>query len=68
VYLAKNCRFKFKLDRIYIKRQVVTLFKKIVEYRKPLKRRQTAELKDLKNHLRNAMKESHPDKFQAKLF
>jgi hypothetical protein len=49
VYLCKNL---FILDlnyRIYIKRQVVTLFmKKIVEYRKLLNVDKTAELKDLK--------------------
>ncbi len=37
--------------------------KKIVEYRKLLNVEKTAELKDLKTIYRNAMKESHPDKF-----
>jgi hypothetical protein len=39
--------------------------KKIVEYRKLLNVDKTAELKDLKTIYRNAMKESHPDKFQG---
>lgn len=39
--------------------------KKIVEYRKLLNVEKTAELKDLKTIYRNAMKESHPDKFQG---
>jgi DnaJ-class molecular chaperone len=40
---------------------------KIVEYRKLLNVDKTAEFKRFKNHLRNAMKECHPDKFQVKL-
>jgi curved DNA-binding protein CbpA len=39
--------------------------KKIVEYRKLLNVDKTAQLKDLKTIYRNAMKESHPDKFQG---
>lgn len=39
--------------------------KKIVEYRKLLNVDKTAELKDLKKIYRDAMKESHPDKFQG---
>ena len=39
--------------------------KKIVEYRKLLNVDKTVELKDLKVIYRNAMKESHPDKFQG---
>ncbi|WP_310377669.1 KTSC domain-containing protein [Flavobacterium sp.] len=39
--------------------------KKIVEFRKLLNVDKTAELKDLKTIYRNAMKESHPDKFQG---
>jgi curved DNA-binding protein CbpA len=38
--------------------------KKIVEYRKLLNVEKTVALKDLKTIYRNAMKESHPDKFQ----
>jgi len=39
--------------------------KKIVEYRKLLNVERTVELKELKTIYRNAMKESHPDKFQG---
>ncbi len=39
--------------------------KKINEYRKLLNVEKTAELKDLKTIYRNAMKESHPDKFSG---
>ena len=39
--------------------------KKIVEYRKLLNVDKTVELKELKTIYRNAMKESHPDKFQG---
>ncbi len=39
--------------------------KKIVEYRKLLNVDKTVALKDLKTIYRNAMKESHPDKFQG---
>ncbi|MGA9639209.1 KTSC domain-containing protein [Flavobacterium sp.] len=39
--------------------------KKIVEYRKLLNVDKTATLKDLKTIYRNAMKESHPDKFSG---
>jgi curved DNA-binding protein CbpA len=39
--------------------------KKIVEYRKLLNVEKTVELKELKTIYRNAMKESHPDKFQG---
>ncbi len=39
--------------------------KKIVEYRKLLNVDKSVELKDLKVIYRNAMKESHPDKFQG---
>lgn len=39
--------------------------KKIVEYRKLLNVEKTVTLKELKNIYRNAMKESHPDKFQG---
>lgn len=39
--------------------------KKIVEYRKLLNVEKTVALKDLKTIYRNAMKESHPDKFQG---
>ncbi len=39
--------------------------KKIVEYRKLLNVDKTVELKDLKTIYRNAMKSSHPDKFQG---
>jgi curved DNA-binding protein CbpA len=39
--------------------------KKIVEYRKLLNVEKTVELKDLKTIYRNAMKSSHPDKFQG---
>ncbi len=48
------------------KRQVVIPFmKKIVEYRKLLNVDKTATLKDLKTIYRDAMKESHPDKFSG---
>ena len=39
--------------------------KKIVEYRKLLNVEKTVDLKELKTIYRNAMKESHPDKFQG---
>jgi len=39
--------------------------KKIVEYRKLLNVDKTVTLKELKTIYRNAMKESHPDKFQG---
>jgi hypothetical protein len=39
--------------------------KKIVEYRKLLNVEKTVALKELKTIYRNAMKESHPDKFQG---
>ncbi|NHM07383.1 KTSC domain-containing protein [Flavobacterium sp. CYK-4] len=39
--------------------------KKIVEYRKLLNVEKTVTLKELKTIYRNAMKESHPDKFQG---
>ncbi|WP_298223910.1 KTSC domain-containing protein [Flavobacterium sp.] len=39
--------------------------KKIVEYRKLLNVEKTVSLKELKTIYRNAMKESHPDKFQG---
>ncbi|MFC5683737.1 KTSC domain-containing protein [Flavobacterium sp. MAHUQ-51] len=39
--------------------------KKIVEYRKLLNVDKTVQLKELKTIYRNAMKESHPDKFQG---
>lgn len=39
--------------------------KKIVEYRKLLNVDKAVTLKDLKTIYRNAMKESHPDKFQG---
>jgi hypothetical protein len=39
--------------------------KKIVEYRKLLDVEKTVALKELKTIYRNAMKESHPDKFQG---
>lgn len=39
--------------------------KKIVEYRKLLEVEKTVTLKELKTIYRNAMKESHPDKFQG---
>ena len=39
--------------------------KKIVEYRKLLNVERMVELKELKTIYRNAMKESHPDKFQG---
>lgn len=39
--------------------------KRIVEYRKLLNVDKTVQLKDLKTIYRNAMKESHPDKFQG---
>lgn len=39
--------------------------KKIVEYRKLLEVDKTVTLKELKTIYRNAMKESHPDKFQG---
>lgn len=39
--------------------------KKIVEYRKLLNVEKTVTLKELKTIYRNAMKESHPDKFQC---
>jgi curved DNA-binding protein CbpA len=39
--------------------------KRIVEYRKLLSVDKTVTLKDLKTIYRNAMKESHPDKFQG---
>ena len=67
MYLCKKfVDFKIKLHWFYIRRQVVTLFMKIiVEYRKLLNVDKTAELKDLKTIYRNAMKEAHPDKFQG---
>ncbi|MCG9793585.1 KTSC domain-containing protein [Flavobacterium algicola] len=39
--------------------------KKIVEYRKLLSVDKTVQLKELKTIYRNAMKDSHPDKFQG---
>lgn len=39
--------------------------KRIVEYRKLLNVEKTVTLKELKTIYRNAMKESHPDKFQG---
>jgi curved DNA-binding protein CbpA len=39
--------------------------KKIVEYRKLLNVEKTVTLKELKTIYRNAMKDSHPDKFQG---
>ncbi|GIZ10576.1 KTSC domain-containing protein [Flavobacterium sp. UMI-01] len=39
--------------------------KKIVEYRKLLNVDKTVQLKELKTIYRNAMKDSHPDKFQG---
>ena len=39
--------------------------KKIVEYRKLLSVEKTVTLKELKTIYRNAMKDSHPDKFQG---
>jgi len=39
--------------------------KKIVEYRSLLNVEKTVSLKELKTIYRNAMKESHPDKFQG---
>lgn len=39
--------------------------KRIVEYRKLLNVEKTVALKELKTIYRNAMKESHPDKFQG---
>jgi hypothetical protein len=39
--------------------------KKIVEYRKLLNVEKTVSLKELKTIYRNAMKDSHPDKFQG---
>ncbi len=39
--------------------------KKIVEYRKLLNVEKTVTLKELKTIYRNAMKESHPDRFQG---
>ena len=39
--------------------------KKIVEYRKLLNVEKTVSLEELKTIYRNAMKESHPDKFQG---
>ena len=41
--------------------------KKIVEYRKLLNVEKTVALTDLKKIYRNAMKESHPDKFHGNL-
>lgn len=55
-----------QFEHFYSKRQEVRIFmKKIVEYRKLLNVEKTVELKDLKTIYRNAMKESHPDKFQG---
>lgn len=42
-----------------------SFMKKIVEYRKLLNVDKTVALKELKTIYRNAMKESHPDKFQG---